>query len=244
MGDHAAGPSGASGFSYTGTELDALREAHNYYRAILAHFAKSLGTQVIEVGAGIGTFSHYLLGGTNISDLILVEPADDNIPSLRRQFAQDARVRIVHGYLEDLAVSITARSVVAVNVLEHVSDDVAFLRAAHETLAPQGSICLFVPALPRLYGTLDRAFGHVRRYTKEDLSAKLHRAGFHLTSLVYFNVPGVFSWFVAGRICRWTTLRSRDIQLYDRWVMPWVARVEQRFEPPIGQSIVAVARKG
>ncbi len=43
--------------SYSGTELNALTVANNYYRRILSHLAPYVGERVLEVGAGIGTFS-------------------------------------------------------------------------------------------------------------------------------------------------------------------------------------------
>src|SRR6266508_2430129 len=116
-------------FSYAGTELDALAEARNYYRTVVSHFAGHVGPRVVEIGAGIGTFAEFLLTDTNVAKLVLVEPADNNVPLLRRRYAGNTRVYVRHGYLEDYVTSLSADSVVAVNVLEHVADDVAFLRA-------------------------------------------------------------------------------------------------------------------
>ena len=101
--------------------------------------------------------------------MLLIEPAENNIPALRARFADDSRVRIHHGYLEDIGDSGVAETVIAVNVLEHVERDAEFLRAAHLTLTPGGSLLLLVPAVPRIYGSLDKAFDHYRRYTRSGL---------------------------------------------------------------------------
>src|SRR5262245_65516709 len=58
-------PMGGTSFAYSGTELHAFTEADNYYRWILSEFAHYLRERIIEVGAGIGTFSEFLLHGTN-----------------------------------------------------------------------------------------------------------------------------------------------------------------------------------
>jgi len=228
------------------TELDALAEAKNYYRWILRRFRPFLGKRVVEVGAGIGTFSKFLLE-VGVDELILVEPAKNLFPILQQRFSGDPKVRVVHGYLENLAdMGVTASgvdSIVLVNVLEHIEDDGRALKAAYRVLIPAGTLLLFVPALPWLYGTLDAAFGHARRYTKRSLSSKLTDAGFRILELRYFNLPGVISWFVAGKLLRRRTLQDRDVRLYDRWVVPWASRVEERWKPPVGQSLLAVGQK-
>ena len=230
-------------FSYASTELGALVEAKKYYRWILNRFVPHLGKRIIEVGAGIGTFSEFLLNGTNCSSLLIVEPAENLCPLLQERFSCDTRVKVVQGYLEDMASSLSADSVVSVNVLEHIADDETYLQRAHQILVSGGTILLLVPALPWLFGKLDEAFGHVRRYTKSSLADKLLRAGFHLTYLRYSNFPGVITWFLAGKVLRRRTLRPADVRLYDRWVVPWISRLERHWEPPIGQSLMAIARK-
>lgn len=232
-------------FSYSGTELEALAGAKNYYRWILTYFAPYLGKRVVEVGAGIGTLSEFLLHSPKVRQLVLVEPGDNLFPLLQERFARDSRIRLVHGYVEDLSGTIhgSADSVVLVNVLEHIAHDEASLQAAYQLLVPEGAILLFVPALPRLYGALDEAFGHFRRYTKPLLAHKLQQAGFHLVSLRYVNFPGVLTWFLAGKVLRRRTLRPRDVRLYDQWAVPWLTRLEKHWEPPIGQSLIAIARK-
>jgi hypothetical protein len=90
---------------------------------------------------------------------------------------------------------------------------------------------------------LDEAFGHARRYTKPVLASKLEKAGFRLECLYYLNFPGVVSWFLAGKIFRWGSLRPKSVRTYDRWVVPWVSKIERYWKPVIGQSLIAVARK-
>ena len=230
-------------FTYSGTELDALANAPNYYRAILSAFAPHLGQRVLEVGAGIGTFAEHVLRARPDLDLTLLEPAGNNFPVLQRRFAGDRRVHVVNGYLEDYSAGEQIDSMVLVNVLEHVEDDENFLRTAHAALQPQGGrILLFVPALPFVYGSLDREFEHYRRYTRPILRDRLEQAGFQLVDLRYVNILGVLPWFITGRVLRRTTLRSKDVSLYDRWIIPWALRLERILPPPFGQSLLAIGQ--
>jgi SAM-dependent methyltransferase len=233
----------SASFAYVSTELHALAEAENYYRWVIRQFAPFMGKRVIEVGAGIGTFARTLLNHVPVSELILVEPSDNLLPLLQRRFAQDTRVAIIHGYFQPVVTPAAADSIVLVNVLEHIAEDQAFLDDAHAALIPGGTLLLLVPALPQIYGSLDQAFGHHRRYTKPSLASKLQGAGFGIIRLAYVNLLGIAGWFLTSRVLRRTTLKPRYVRWYDRWVIPWLSRLEGRWEPPCGQSLIVIARK-
>ena len=230
-------------FTYSGTELDAVAEASNYYDWIVDAFAGSLGKRIIEAGAGIGTVSQLILDTAAPEALLLIEPATNNIPELQRRFSHDPRVRVFQGYLDEIGDSFPADTVIAVNVMEHVERDADFLRAARRTLNSDGSLLLLVPAVPAIYGSLDRAFDHFRRYTKPGLRKLLVDAGFEIETLHYLNGIGVAAWFFAGRVLHRTTLGRAQVHFYDRWVIPWLRRFESKIHPPIGQSLLAIARK-
>jgi SAM-dependent methyltransferase len=230
-------------YTYSGDELDALAGAVNYHRWIARRFAPHLGERIVEAGAGIGTFAAHLGEAAPAAHLTLVEPAANNYPHLAARHAADPRVRTVHGYLADAGPDGSADTVVAVNVLEHVQDDAAFLATAHRLLAPGGHLCLYVPAVPAIYGTLDEAFEHHRRYTRRGLRSRLEGAGFAVRSLAYTNLPGVAAWWLSGRVLRKRTVSPRDARLYDRWMIPWIAALERVWRPPLGQSLIAVAAK-
>jgi SAM-dependent methyltransferase len=230
-------------FSYSGTELTALANARNYYQWIFHGFAPSLGRRTIEVGAGVGTFSQLLLRHPALESLVLVEPAANLFPILQARYAKEPRATLVHGYLEDVPESVAADCIVAINVLEHIADDTGFLSTVRARLVPGGNLLLLVPAGPRIFGTLDAAFGHYRRYTRNSLSSALQKADFRVDSLRYFNFPGILTWYLAGRVLRKRTLLPRDVALYDRWVVPWLSLLESVWRPPLGQSLMAVVAR-
>jgi ubiquinone/menaquinone biosynthesis C-methylase UbiE len=230
-------------FAYVSTELEALAEAKNYYRWVNRQFAPFIGKRVIEVGAGIGTFAQSLLDHVPLSELILVEPSANLLPLLQRRFVGDSRVKIVTGFFQPIAVPAPVDSVVLVNVLEHIAEDQACLEDAHAVLSPGGTLLLLVPALPQIYGSLDQAFGHHRRYTRTALAGKLRIAGFTIIRLAYINLPGIAGWFLSGRVLKKLTLQARYVRWYDRWVIPWLSELEERWQPPCGQSLVVIARK-
>jgi phospholipid N-methyltransferase len=230
-------------FNYSGNELDSLAEANNYYAWVMRQFEPHLGPVVLEVGAGIGTFSDYLLRSPKVKELIAIEPGANTFPHLKKHFEGDSRVTALNGYLTDHYSGLKANAAVAVNVLEHVKDHQAFLEEALAATIPGGSLCLFVPALPAIYGTLDTVFEHYRRYTKSSLHQVIEAAGWKIERLSYMNLPGIAAWFIAGRILRKTNIASGDARTYDRLVVPWLSKLETIIPPPIGSNLVAIAKK-
>ncbi|MEO8047141.1 MAG: class I SAM-dependent methyltransferase [Nitrospirota bacterium] len=228
---------------YPSTELPSFGNAPNYYAAMLEYFGPHLGGQVVEVGAGIGTFSQCLLSFPQITALTVIEPAKNLFPILRKKLSENSKVRLVNGDLQSVASSLSCDSVVLINVLEHVENDEELLSTIHQVLRPGGTVLLFVPAGPGLYGSLDEEFGHIRRYRKGELGALLTKVGFQVGCLRYFNFPGIFSWFVFGRIFKCKTLNPRSVWLYDRIFMSWIPRCERIWEPVLGQSVLAVCTK-
>ncbi|HLG99929.1 MAG TPA: methyltransferase domain-containing protein [Bryobacteraceae bacterium] len=75
------------------------------------------------------------------------------------------------------------------DVLEHIEDEAAFLRAIGSHLAPGGSVIINVPALQPLYSGYDRAVGHVRRYCTASLARVAQRSGMAVASYTYWGLP-------------------------------------------------------
>jgi SAM-dependent methyltransferase len=132
-------------------------------------------------------------------------------------------------------------TVVCLNVLEHVEHDESALASLFRVLTPGGRLVLLVPALPALYGSLDRALEHHRRYARDELLGKLRAVGFEVEASWFFNLLGVPGWYVNSRILRRTTFPPVQLALYDRLV--WLFRVESRFRLPVGMSLIAIGRK-
>jgi len=73
------------------------------------------------------------------------------------------------------------------DVLEHIEEDVATLRAVRSLLAPGGRALITVPAYRWLWSTHDEFLHHKRRYTARELRAKSLEAGLGIAVLSYFN---------------------------------------------------------
>jgi SAM-dependent methyltransferase len=218
-----------------------LEEARNHRAAVLRAFGPHIEGRVLEVGAGIGHFTKLLLESSSVRELVSVEPNNDFCARLRATFPRHA---VFRGTSQDLEGPEDWDTIVSVNVLEHIADDCGELATYARLLKlKKGTLCLFVPARPEIYAPLDRDFGHFRRYTRPELRRKLEQATFEVQQLYYFNVVGYFAWWLNFCLLRKRRFNARSVSIFDRLIFPVVFALESRgLHPPIGQSLLAVAR--
>lgn len=136
------------------------------------------------------------------------------------------------------------------DVLEHVPDDLAALRAIHMRLKPGGALLLTVPANPWMWSAHDAAHHHFRRYTRRQLEELFLRSGLKIQLLSYFNsllFPLVAAARIAGKLTR---RRSADDELPAgpinsvlNAIFGLEAGLIGRLPLPFGVSLVAVVRR-
>jgi SAM-dependent methyltransferase len=222
-------------------EFEALEKAANYRAAVLDEFRPFLRGRVLEVGAGIGQFTGELAAVPTIAELVSVEP-DARFCARFRQMHPGRS--LVQGTVEAVPVAPPWDALVSVNVLEHIQDDAGELVRWHQRLCGcEGYLCLFVPARQEIYATLDRDFGHFRRYQRSELRRKLTSAGFSVRRLHYFNCVGYVAWWMNFCLLKKRHFDVGAVSFFDRVIFPVVHLVESRaMRPPIGQSLLAVAQ--
>jgi SAM-dependent methyltransferase len=216
-----------------------MSSAHNYNAWLLERARPYLGPRVLDVGAGIGTFTVELVRFAD--SVVALEPDPEEAEVLRSRFAENERVTVLECTAADLpANELPFDAAICFNVLEHVRDDVEALRAIHARLQPGGHLLLLVPAHPALYGETDRAVDHVRRYDGPTLRRALDSAGFELVELRHVNPVGAVGWAVSSRLLRRSEIPAGPLALYDRLVP--LFKAFDRLRLPFGLSLWAVAR--
>src|SRR6184192_880504 len=218
--------------------VEALRRYTGFLWELMRPY---VGRRVLEVGSGTGVMTRYL---STREEVVASDVDPEYVELLRRTFADTPNVQVRFLDLarlgEDGLAPHRFDTVVCANVLEHVADDAASLRAMRALLAPGGRVVLIVPALRALYGTIDVAIGHHRRYTRDEIDAKLHAAGLEVEHVSYFNLLGVPGWWLNARVLRRRSVPGLQARLNDRLVP--LLRLERRLKPPIGMSLLAVGR--
>jgi len=223
--------------------LDEMEQARNYNAWLLSRSRPYLGRRVLDAGAGSGTFSELIAVDASRS-VVAVEADPAFEPVLRERFAGVDNVEVVPGdatALDADRVGGQVDSIVCFNVLEHIRDHQAALRSFHGLLVGGGHLLLVVPAHPFLFGSLDEAVEHERRYRKEDVERELTAAGFRIHALQLVNPVGAVGWLVSSRILKRRSIPTRSLGLFDRLVP--VLRPLDRIRLPVGLSVWAVAQK-
>lgn len=222
-----------------------LSKATRYNRWLYDSFKDYLGSRILDTGCGYGNITQFILDEAEIVVGLDISPAF--YEAVTRRFAGRPNFRPVLGDMLDRNLVASLKpygidTVVCVNVLEHIGDDEGVLDTVREVLVSGGRLVLLVPAFRSLFGSMDRADGHFRRYCRSELVAKLNRCGFHVVAARYMNLLGIVGWFLNGKILRRTFIPESHYAAYDRLV-PVLRSVESRIAVPLGLSLLCVAQK-
>ena len=222
-------------------EFAALNEARNYRAALIREFSPVLKGRVLEVGAGVGQITAVVSKSPGVSQVVGVEPDSQFLPGFRDRLPN---VPLIQGTADAIQRDSCWNAIICVNVLEHIEADERELRNFRQLLAKEhGHLCLFVPARPEIYAPIDKDFGHYRRYTRPELKRKLLDAGFTIARLNYFNLVGYFAWWANFCVLKKRVFDVGSVRFFDRVIFPLVFGWESNFlRPPIGQSLIAIAR--
>jgi SAM-dependent methyltransferase len=228
----------------TVSDQETMGAAVNYRRWMFRRVKPFLGQRILEVGAGIGNFTQLLI---NRELVVASDIRPDCVAHLRRRFAGQPAVVTLQMDAADPALVELSRydldTIVCMNVLEHVADDVAALRHMCEALRPGGHLVLLVPAFQCLFGTVDRSLQHHRRYTRRTLLPKVQQAGFGVQRSFYMNLVGMAGWLVNNRVLKRVQESPGQILFFDRFVAPAAERIERVIPPPLGLSLIAICRR-
>jgi len=231
----------------TETMSPEMMNANRYYEWTVSQFLPHLQDNILDIGGGFGAHLPYIL--EQFPHVNSVELSDYNVQYMRERFkdyphftaeqvdfgADDINRLASEGYT----------SITCLNVLEHIEDDVKALKDMHRILAPQsGTLCIQIPALRWLYGSMDSQAGHYRRYTLSEVKDKLAQTGFTTMNAYYFNIVGVFPWFLSARVFKRPLQAdsvNTQIKIFNALV-PVLKPIESALPLPFGQSVIAIAK--
>jgi len=222
--------------------LRHMATLHRYNRWLWSKVGPHVGSRVLEVGSGIGNMTRFLASRERV---VATDINADYVAALRDSFENYGNVHVCQFDMGadhvPAEVGTEFDTVLCLNVLEHVADDVAALRRLHDVLDVDGRLVLIVPAMHGLYGEIDRAIGHHRRYEREELDRKLASAGFTVERIEAFNVIGMIGWYLNARIFRRHAVPRFQARIHDRLVP--LLRLEDYVRCSVGLSLLAVARR-
>lgn len=224
--------------------LTGRDEASAYFDWIVGLFGDALAGNVLDHGAGTGAITARLVARAD--RVLALEPEPELCAGLQRRFAGVANVATLQGTIETYLAAHGPGSldaIVSSNVLEHLADDAACLQQLGLALRPGGALAVYVPARQELFGSLDSAVGHRRRYSRTLLRRRLEQAGFFVQWVRYGNLAGVLPWLATGRVLARPAISAKQLGFYDRFLFPVSARLERFLRLPYGLNVAALARR-
>lgn len=219
-------------------QMTSARRFNRWMADTLTPFVK--GT-VLEAGAGIGNLTEFLFRPGNCYVAAELDP--EHLEQLTTRMHSQPGLTIAKCDLLDSDDLEPYRNqmdtVVCLNVLEHIGDDVRVLQNLRSCLRCGGHAIILVPQGPQAYGSLDQVLRHQRRYSKSELESKLRSAGFHVERVIEFNRITYPAWIFNSCILKRKTLSGTQLRIFDLFVPVW--RRIDRFFPWPSTSLIAIA---
>lgn len=224
--------------------LYRMRSMKNNNRWIFEQIKPYLGSNILEIGSGIGNISKFI-APLNVN-LILTDIKENYLNYLQRRFINNPKVKVFkHDILSSEISNILhfkINTVVCTNVLEHIEDDDRALENIYKILFKNGHLILVIPAMKFLYGSLDKKASHFRRYHKKELVNKLENRNFEIEKAYYLNFISTIGWFINSKILKRKLISSFQINILDKFI-PFFSKIEKRFKIPFGLSLIIICRK-
>lgn len=206
--------------------------------------------RALDVGCGTGTMLSHL---ESLGTAFGVDCSTEALRFCRNRGRHDLGQGVATALpFEDQSFDL----VCALDLLEHVRDDVGALEEFGRVCRPDGRILITVPAYQFLWGRQDEISEHVRRYTARELRAKIRTAGLQVRRLTYFNTI-LFPLVAFVRLSRrrlaclcegelksdFTMTRPGVLNDFLAWILRMESPVLRRLSMPLGVSVLAVATK-
>jgi 2-polyprenyl-3-methyl-5-hydroxy-6-metoxy-1,4-benzoquinol methylase len=215
--------------------LETLSNAEEYYKWLYSGVKNFIRGRVLEIGAGIGNFAKW--AKDSATEYHVTDADSFLVEKLKKEFPK----AFLWNLYEPFPGTDQYDTVIILNVIEHLEKDLEALRILHERLVPGGHLIIMVPAMQFLYGSLDRSFGHYRRYHKKQMQLLFERVPFTMIENRYVNVIGMFGWFLYGRILKKENLPEELCNRFNL-VLP-LLKLERPIAYFTGLSLMSVGRK-
>jgi SAM-dependent methyltransferase len=201
----------------------------------------------VDIGCGTGS-NLRTLGSVGIYNVVGLDRSLYALSLAKKK----VDLPFVSGDINNLPIrSNSVGLIIALDVLEHIDNDMNAIRELYQVLRKRGILILTVPAFNFLWGIQDVVTGHKRRYLREEIANKLREAGFEISRSSYFNFILFFPILMARRMIHLLGLKiaseneinSPLINFFFKAIFSMEVYVLKYFSFPFGVSIFCIAKK-
>ena len=224
---------------YPQTATERFDDANFHIKYWLLFIKKYIKGNILEVGAGCGSFTRNYYH-SKLKNLVLTETDNKNISFLKENFKNEEKINVVEKSVREIKGKFD--SILYLHVLEHIEDDQKEIEEAADKLEKGGNLIIIVPAHQEIYGNLDKAVGHYRRYEKQFFKKDLQ----NLTrvNLKFLDGIGYILYYFNKIFFKNETYPSKiKIFLWDKIFTPFTVILDFITNYKFGKCIIAVYKK-
>lgn len=200
---------------------------------------------VLDVGCGTGGFASYI---SNEYDVVCMDTSDIALEYCKKRGLS----KLYNCYLSDFPGNqYKIKSIFMLDVIEHIEDDNAVVRDAHNLLDTNGTIIAAVPAYQWMWSKHDEIHMHYRRYNKKNFNKLLTSNGFEIVYSSYYNtfllLPAILKRLFDKIFGKDSNEPIDEVSNTLNRIFTKIFTFESKFlhklKSPFGLSIVTIARK-
>ena len=215
--------------------LESIEYLDNYNDYVFSSIYKNFGSSpYLDFGCGLGTFIQYVdkvydqkVAGYEINDFAIKTLQNRNIELITKIDKQNSKYE----------------TVISMNVLEHIEDDLSVIKQFFNLLMPGGVLILYLPHSSFLWSNLDELVDHHRRYSKKELIHKLEKVGFEITKVKYFDFVGSIVLTLSNLLNLKLNFSKKRLLIYDKYFFKYLKFLDLFFQNVFGKNILVIAKK-
>jgi SAM-dependent methyltransferase len=226
---------------YIGTELELFKHAVNWKNYFSSSFREYIKGDVLEVGAGFGVNTSYLVTPACTS-WTFVEP-DSKLAGKIEDYTAGVTIpkKVIVGTTENVT-SGTFDTIIYIDVLEHIERSVEEIQKAKDLLKPGGHLIILVPAFQFLFNEFDTQLGHFRRYDKPLLRSEI-KSRLTEKKLYYLDSCGLCASIANKLFLKKSNINLSQVKFWDN-VLVRISKISDIITfRSFGKSLIGVYEK-
>ena len=224
---------------YPEIALERFDKANLWIKYIIFKISKFLKDDVLEVGAGCGSFTKGYM--KNFNSITLTDMDNNSFNLLKKNFINEKNINVINAQTKD--VNKKFNTILYFNVLEHVKEDKLEIKTALEKLNSGGYLIILVPAHQKIYSKLDKAVGHYKRYDIDFFKENKFENS-KVVELYFLDFFGYLLYFLNKIFFKEETYPSSfKIFIWDKVFTPLTIIVDYLTRYKIGKNVLCVYKK-
>lgn len=227
--------------------LEIISKANRFNRWMYSKIRPFIKNDVLEIGAGIGNISKYIV--KDEFNTVLSDYNFEYCDILKKEFSTNLFVKevlqidLLRNDFADHFISYKEKfdTIILLNVIEHLEDDSTAVINCKFLLKPGGHFIVLAPAYKWLYCNLDKQLGHYRRYSMKKLKTTISKEGFEIINRKHINFLGIFGWFFFGKFLKKKAI-GKEMNSFE-WVVPFARFLDVISFQKIGLSAIVTGKK-